>query len=108
MEAAPQAGLEAAEDDSGDRELHRPTFACELCGSTRVIPDQVLEDQGKRSDGELHTVVYARPQAWIFRDALRGKLLANICGDCGHVELHVSNPGELYRHYRSSHTSAES
>ena len=25
-----------------------------------------------------------------------------ICRDCGHVELRVANPEELYRHYRKA------
>jgi hypothetical protein len=45
-------------------------------------------------------VVYGDPEALIFKDRVYGRLKADICGDCGHVELRVENPGELYEHYR--------
>ncbi len=62
--------------------------------------DVVVQDQGESAGGYLRVVVYGDPSALIFKDRLYGQLLADICGDCGHVELHVLNPKELYRHYR--------
>ena len=57
---------------------------------------------GEYSGGTLQVVISGDPSALIFKDRLYGELKANICGDCGHVELRVANPKELYRHYRKS------
>ena len=61
-----------------------------------------VADQGPHSDGRLKVVIYGDPSALIFKDRLYGELKADICGDCGHVELRVANPQELYLHYRKS------
>ena len=59
-------------------------------------------DQGDASGGKLLVVIPGNPSAMIFKDRLYGELKADICGDCGHVELRVANPQELYRHYQKS------
>jgi hypothetical protein len=53
-------------------------------------------------DGDLKVVIYGNPEALIFKNRLYGKLTADICGDCGHVELRVENPEELYDHYHEA------
>ena len=50
----------------------------------------------------MQVVICGDPSAMIFKDRLYGELKADICGDCGHVELRVANPKELYEHYRKS------
>lgn len=72
---------------------------CPKCGSKKIIPGTRVCDQGESSNGNLQAVVYGDPDAFIFKDRLYGKLTADICGDCGHVELKVENSGELYDHY---------
>lgn len=96
------AEVEARAPDSVADEPRSSPLACVRCDSTRMIPDQIVEDRSDHGGGELHTVVYAHPNAWIFKNALRGRLRADICGDCGHVELRVEDPGALYEHYRNS------
>ena len=88
-------------EEDNDEELAVPS-ECPRCGSTKVIPGVTVADQGKQSDGELEVVVLGNPQALIFKDRLYGKIKADICGKCGHVELRVANPKELYRQYRKS------
>ena len=61
-----------------------------------------VSDQGEYSDGRLKVVVFGDPSALVFKDRLYGELRADICGDCGHVELRVANPEELYGHYRKA------
>ena len=61
-----------------------------------------VQDQGEGSHRYLRVVICGDPSALIFKDRLYGELRANICGDCGHVELRVTNPRELYRHYRKA------
>ncbi len=71
---------------------------CAKCGSTRVMPDVQILSQGDSSDGELKAIVYARPDAIFFKDGVSTEIRADICADCGHLELRVRNPEELYRH----------
>ena len=87
--------------EADDEELAVPT-ECSHCGSTRIIPGVNIVDQGEGSDGKLEAVIYGSPQALIFKDRLYGEINADICGECGHIELRVTNPRELYEHYRKS------
>jgi hypothetical protein len=84
----------------GDTRNHGPQ--CPKCGSSKIIPKARILDQGQGSDGDLKVVIYGNPKALIFKDRLYGKLMADICGDCGHVELRVENAEELYDHYEAS------
>jgi hypothetical protein len=72
---------------------------CSYCGSAKIIPHVQIVDQGEYSNGFLQVVIYGSPNALIFKDRLYGKLNARICGGCGHVELQVENPQELYEHF---------
>jgi hypothetical protein len=75
---------------------------CPRCGSTKIIPGVTILDQGEGSDGKLQVVMFGSPEALIFKDRLYGELNADICGECGHVELRVANPLSLYQHYKKS------
>jgi len=75
---------------------------CIACGSSKIIPGLTVVDQGQHSDGKLYTVVYGDPDALIFKDKLHGEMVVDVCGSCGHAQLRVVNPGELYRHWRDS------
>lgn len=77
--------------------------ACPRCGSSKMMFGVTVQDQGQGPNVDLRVVVCGDPSALIFKDRLYGELKANICGDCGHVELRVANPKELYRHYRKTH-----
>jgi rRNA maturation endonuclease Nob1 len=78
------------------------THICKLCGSTKVVPNVAVMDQGKYSSGNLQLVVYGSPEAIIFKDSRWGEITADICGECGHVQLRVENAKELYDHYLNS------
>lgn len=45
---------------------------------------------------------YGNPDAWIFKDAVAGKLLATVCGDCGDVRFTVDNPEKLWTKFNQS------
>ena len=75
---------------------------CPKCGSKKIIPNARICDQNKNYDQDLQLVVYGDPDAFIFKDRLFGKMTADICGECGHLELKVDNPRELYEHYLNS------
>jgi len=101
---------EAASDDSPveaevvekpEKEATTPD-GCPRCGSTKLIRDVTVTDQGQGSDGKLEIVVFGNPGALIFKDRLIGEIRADICGVCGHIEFRVANPGPLYRHYEKS------
>jgi hypothetical protein len=85
------------------REVDRPSgFRCSKCGSTKLIPNVKILDQGEGSDGKLQVEVHGHPEALLFKDRRYGILTADICGDCGDVQLKVNNPQELYQHYLQS------
>ncbi|HEX6986717.1 MAG TPA: hypothetical protein VF170_15155 [Planctomycetaceae bacterium] len=73
--------------------------ACLRCGSEKVIPDVPLRDAYGDVGAFSRTAsvqVEGAPGAWFFKDAAAGGLHADICGECGHVELRVDNFRELY------------
>jgi hypothetical protein len=99
-----RAGSEPMETEQLDRSQRKIPQGdpCPRCGSTQVIPNASIGDQGQHSDGKLKAEVVGNPDAWIFKDIERSELKADICGQCGHVELKVTNPGLLYEHYLRS------
>jgi hypothetical protein len=78
------------------------TLTCKLCGSIKVVPNVHVVDQGRNSSGNLQLVVYGAPEAIFFKDRRWGEITADICGECGHLELRVENAKELYDHYLNS------
>ena len=95
---APRDVPEATDDD----EPAPPPRPCAQCGSSKIIPNAQILDQGRSSDGVGYAMVDAHPEALIFKDRRYGRLGASICGNCGHVELRVENPRRLYEHWRRS------
>ena len=74
---------------------------CPRCGSAKLMRGMTVSDEGQYWAG-LKVVVFGDPGTLMFKDRLYGEVKADICGRCGHVELRVANPGELYGHYRKS------
>ena len=72
---------------------------CSVCGSDRIIPGAIIEDKNRSFDQRMYVVVDRKPTAFLLRHSLRGALRAWICGVCGHADLFVGNPGELYQAY---------
>lgn len=85
--------------DFGREEKSRAASTCACCGSAKQIPHVQIVNKSDSSNGHLRVVVYGDPSALIFKDRHYEDLTANICGDCGHVELRVAHPRALYRHY---------
>ncbi len=115
--AEPPGGTGAAEGDPGARPAephpeasriedaaeHPPAqTACPGCGSSEIMRGVTVRDAGEGSGGVLQVVIVRNPDALIFKDRLFGQLKADICGQCGHVELRVTNPKQLYKHYLKS------
>lgn len=78
--------------------VNRKEYRCLRCGSSKIIPHVRVFDQGQYSNGGLLAVVDADPDALVFKDRLYDEITADICGDCGHVELKAEHPQELYEH----------
>lgn len=78
---------------------NQPT-SCLRCGAEQVIPDAMIEDSGEHSQRRLHTLVaLGDPNALMFVNPIRAELRATLCCACGHVELTVRDPEELWRKY---------
>ncbi len=94
----------AADAGVPEKNERQPTdqVACSRCGSTKIMWDVTVCDQGEYSDGKLKVVVCGNPEALLFKDRLYGMIRADICGECGHIQFRVTNPSELYDHYRES------
>jgi hypothetical protein len=72
---------------------------CHLCQSDKIVPDVQIMDQGMNSDQKLKVSIDSKPQAIVFKGWVQAELRAWICGDCGHVELYVHKPQDLYKAY---------
>ncbi len=96
------AGAPAAQESRRPAAPKQPILQCPRCGSTKIIPEAQIRDYGEPSDGMLHAMVDADPKALIFKDRLYSRLLADICGECGHVELRADDHRQLYRHFLQS------
>jgi hypothetical protein len=75
---------------------------CVKCGSTKVIPNVQVFDQGHYSDGHLKVIIAEEPKALLFKHNKLTALRAQVCGDCGHTELVVEDPQMLYDAYTKS------
>ncbi|MEL7035520.1 MAG: hypothetical protein AAFO04_07870 [Cyanobacteria bacterium J06592_8] len=77
---------------------------CSKCGSEKLIPHVRILDRGyKNIELDLSVIIYEKPDALpFFKGDHRGQLQAKICGDCGHTELTVTNPGELWDIYQKA------
>ena len=89
------------EEEWMEEDKRQSQSVCPRCGSAKMMLGVTVRDQGE-VDTTLKVVICGDPSALIFKDRLYGELKADICGDCGHVELRVVNPRELYRHHRKS------
>ncbi|MCC7375121.1 MAG: hypothetical protein IT581_10750 [Verrucomicrobiales bacterium] len=78
---------------------------CAKCGSMKIIPRVPMQDQGQYSDGQLKAHVgFLRPEAMLFKGRTYAKMSANICGECGYVELFAADPKLLYEAYLKTRT----
>ena len=101
----------SAAEDTGFRakdETERTVFPnqhyhqCPKCGSTKMIHSVPIRAQGERSGGRLAAYVDSDPEALFLKGRMYSRILAEICGECGYVELRVNQPGVLYNHYLHS------
>jgi hypothetical protein len=76
---------------------------CPKCESDKIISDaRVLDHAHYSSDVGLHVAVDENPTAWIMKDTETSKVSAQICGNCGYVELYALDPDALYQAFLAS------
>ena len=76
---------------------------CGRCGSSKILPYVDIKDYWEPGvAGDLGVEVHEDPQAFIFKGAVKGPLVARVCGECGFVELFVKNPAELWEAFRKN------
>ena len=76
-------------------------ISCLKCGSDKLMSNVRIVDHGYLdSKHDLSIEFDKNPDAFILKKPLKGTLLANVCGQCGHVDLSVGNPGELWELYQ--------
>jgi hypothetical protein len=92
----------AAGKDKAAASFNRHDRECSRCGSSKLIPNAIIQDQGQGSQGTLRAYVDADPGALIFKDRRYSEVFAQICAECGHVELKARSPRDLYNHYLQS------
>ncbi len=79
------------------------SLTCARCGSEHVVPDARLIDRdahGSRPKAEVG--VFAKPEAKLFKGEARTGVLAEVCADCGHIELYAEDPQPLWDAYQQS------
>ncbi len=87
-----------AASESDDHTESKAVSHCTKCGSAKIVPDVRLNYNLRHSIRSLPLIGHGNPDALFFKDDVE----ADICGDCGHIELRVRNPRELFDHYLDS------
>ena len=78
---------------------------CTKCGSDKIMSDVRIVEQGMAGDkNDLSIEFHKKPDAKILKGTQKGTLIANVCGQCGYVELSVGNPKELWDLYKKNRT----
>jgi uncharacterized OB-fold protein len=76
---------------------------CSKCGSDKIMTNVKIVDHGYMdSKHDLSIEFHKNPNAWVVKGTQKGTLFANVCGQCGYVELSVGNPEELWDLYKKN------
>lgn len=81
--------------------------SCLVCGSDKIIPNLDLQDTGGHPSTTHGISVASRPDAFLFRGKVSGRLTASVCGDCGYVAFFVDRSRELYEAYAQAQRTAD-
>ena len=76
--------------------------SCFKCGSNKIIKDARIIDYGHLNQMNDLAVHIKTTDKIFFNKFEKGKFQAQICGSCGHVELSIQNPQELWEAYIKS------
>ena len=76
---------------------------CPKCGSARIMCGvEIIDRNGEYQDLRLTARIARRPGALMFKDAEHARLVADICGECGHAELRADQPERLWQAYAAA------
>ena len=81
-------------------------ITCTSCGSEEVIPRIRVTARGDSGYYDVLAEVQRRPNAKLFKGAERSGVFAQLCGQCGHLELFADMPRALYAVYQQADSSA--
>ena len=74
------------------------TRRCLRCGSDSLIPDvRIVSRDSNASHEPIYLGVQTNPAAMLFKGEVRSTLHAQVCADCGAVELTAADPDALWR-----------
>ena len=74
------------------------TPRCLRCGSDSVVPDvRALSLDSNGAHNPLEVGVQRHPEALVFKGEVRSKVRAQVCADCGFVELSAADPEALWQ-----------
>lgn len=71
--------------------------SCRNCGSTKIIPQVHVFAESLQS--LLKVGLATKPQAVLLQGWVVAAVTANVCGECGYLELFISDPHKLYDAY---------
>ena len=73
------------------------TPRCLKCGSDAMVPDVRLIDRGESDMRKPAEVGLAtKPDAILFKGEVRVGTAAQVCGDCGFVEVYATEPHKIW------------
>lgn len=76
------------------------TSHCPRCNSDKIARGvRFMDYKDVNSAGDAMLEIRENPGALLFYNSMRFEMVADVCGECGNVELRVKNPRELWESY---------
>ncbi|TXD52509.1 MULTISPECIES: hypothetical protein [unclassified Polaribacter] len=75
---------------------------CLKCGSEKIIKNTTITDFSHGNIEKNLSVYIQKTDRAFFNKSVQGEINAQICGDCGNMDLKVKNPKELWKAYLKS------
>lgn len=72
---------------------------CKKCGSTKIMEDIILSDYVVYGIPKNLSVRLKKTNRVLFNEYAKTDIISDICGNCGHMELKIANPKELWETY---------
>ena len=64
---------------------------CLQCGSDDIVKNvRAVDHTDYKSKTDFKLEVYAKPEAWIFKEPHEGTVRANVCASCGYIMFNLS------------------
>lgn len=73
--------------------------SCKKCGSNKLMKDLRIHEQGHSGIPRNLSIDISKTDRAFFNKYEKGEILAQVCGNCGNMELSVSNFRELWEAY---------